>query len=81
MREYFFCKSCGQVCMLESILHPTRGKGLAFERDEQRCKVKNAPKGEGQQGGLIAFALEDPQAQKCAYWQRLAEGCGELRPQ
>jgi hypothetical protein len=63
------------------VLDPVHGEGLAFQRDEQRCLVLNAPKGAGRQGELITFALTDPVARDCEFFKRLAQGCIVITPQ
>jgi hypothetical protein len=80
MSETFHCNACGQTCAVVRVLHPKHGEGLAVERDEAKCKVKNAPRGAGQQGELITFAITDPLARDCEFFRRLAQGCTVIVP-
>jgi|HubBroStandDraft_2_1064218.scaffolds.fasta_scaffold1886307_1 hypothetical protein len=73
MRESFHCDACGQDCAIVR-----RGAGLGFEYDSELCHVRGAPQGGGKQTELIAFALENPKAKTCAYWQRVAQGCMDI---
>ena len=80
MSEQFLCSACGQTCLQKRGHDETRGDYLWFERDEHKCLARfNGAKG-GQQSELIKFALSDPQAMRCAFFQRLAQGCAEIGP-
>lgn len=75
MNESIHCGTCGEDCQLTRGHDQARGDFVRFERDEQICKVRDAPKGEGRQSELIKFALSDPIAQTCVFWQHVAQQC------